>query len=85
VTNSPFYSGLGLPGCYQVTMGKNIPGCCQVTVESYRISGAWGIALVTNGHRILELKPHVSVGVCRKTLTHKDLRDQDPCKLHEVY
>ena len=30
--NSPFYSGPGLPGCCQVTVGRSIPGCCQVTV-----------------------------------------------------
>ena len=29
---SPFYSGPGLSGCCQVTMGKSIPGCSQVTV-----------------------------------------------------
>jgi hypothetical protein len=28
----PFYSGLGLPGCCQITMERSIPGCCQVTV-----------------------------------------------------
>jgi hypothetical protein len=28
----PFYGGPGLPGCCQVTVGRNIPGCCQVTV-----------------------------------------------------
>jgi hypothetical protein len=31
--SSPFYSGLGLPGCCQVTVERSIPGCCQVTVE----------------------------------------------------
>ena len=30
--SSPFYSGSGLPGCCQVTMGRSIPDCCQVTV-----------------------------------------------------
>jgi hypothetical protein len=30
--NSPFYSGLGLPGYCQVTVGRSIPGCYQVTV-----------------------------------------------------
>ena len=30
--SSPFYSGSGLPGCCQVTVGRSIPGCCQVTV-----------------------------------------------------
>ena len=29
--SSPFYSGSGLPGCCQVTVGRSIPGCCQVT------------------------------------------------------
>jgi hypothetical protein len=28
----PLYSGSGLPGCCQVTVGWSIPGCCQVTV-----------------------------------------------------
>jgi hypothetical protein len=30
--NSPFYSGPGLPGCCQVTVGRSIPDCCQVTI-----------------------------------------------------
>ena len=31
--SSPFYSGSGLPGCCQVTVGRSIPGYSQVTVE----------------------------------------------------
>ena len=34
--NSPFYSGPGLPGCCQVTVGRSILGCCQVTVGEFR-------------------------------------------------
>jgi hypothetical protein len=30
--SSSFYSRLGHPGCFQVTVGRSIPGCCQVTV-----------------------------------------------------
>ena len=30
--SSPFYSGPGLPGYCQVTVGRSIPGYCQVTV-----------------------------------------------------
>jgi hypothetical protein len=30
--SSPFYSGSGLPGYCQVTVGRSIHGCCQVTV-----------------------------------------------------
>ena len=30
--SSLFYSGSGLPGCCQVTVGRNTPGCHQVIV-----------------------------------------------------
>jgi hypothetical protein len=30
--SSLFYSGSGLPGCCQVTVGRSLLGCCQVTV-----------------------------------------------------
>ena len=30
--SSPFYSGSGLPGCCQVTVGRSMHDSCQVTV-----------------------------------------------------
>ena len=56
----PFYSGLGLPGCCQITMERSIPGCCQVTVGVESRQNTRGLGhcpYMTDGHRIMELRP----------------------------
>jgi hypothetical protein len=56
--SSPFYSGPGLLGNSQVNVGSSMPGICEGRVQTeYQELGA--LPCVTDGHRIMELGPHV--------------------------